>query len=349
MAHDRPARTRGFTLIELLVVISVIGLLVALLLPAVQAAREAARRARCANNLRQIGLAALNYESAAGTLPSGSYGASMAEPPNQTFGLSAFVRMMPYAEGQPAFDAANFSVAAASPENATVGAAGPAFLWCPSDSYAAEAQPFESDYETPPSTGLFQRYTSYGGNQGVWSLDVLPINPAYARQVASMNGVVFTSSTVRLADVTDGTSQTLLFGELPHGALPTGRTSFHWWNLGYTADTLVEAFYPLNAQIKGVPWIPTRNVNAPGSFEHIAMIVGSFHPGGANVGLCDGSVRFVKDTIQSTPFNPSNGAVPAFVWDGNADLYSLAPGARLGVWQALATRHFGEVVSADAF
>jgi prepilin-type processing-associated H-X9-DG protein len=79
------------------------------------------------------------------------------------------------------------------------------------------------------------------------------------------------------------------------------------------------------------------------------MTVGSYHPGGANAGFCDGSVRFLKDTIDSTAFDSATGAVPAFLYNLATDLYSITPGARLGVWQKLATRNIGEVVGADEY
>jgi prepilin-type processing-associated H-X9-DG protein len=79
------------------------------------------------------------------------------------------------------------------------------------------------------------------------------------------------------------------------------------------------------------------------------MTAGSFHPGGANVGFCDGSVRFIKDTIDSAAFDPTTGAVPAFRQDPATMTYSIAPGARLGVWQKISTRQGGEVVSADSY
>ena len=175
-------------------------------------------------------------------------------------------------------------------------------------------------------------------------IDAIYTNPTFAAQLASMNGVIFSSSQVRLADVTDGTGTTLLFAEQAHGRVPMpGRPSFHWWNAGYATDTMIESYYPINGPLKGVPYIPGHTV------EDWVMTVGSYHPGGANAGFCDGSVRFLKDSMDSVAFDPTTGAVPAFLYNPTADLYSVAPGARLGVWQKLATRNFGEVIGAGEF
>ena len=122
-------RRSGFTLIELLVVIAIIAVLIALLLPAVQAAREAARRAQCTNNLKQLGLAAANYESTNGCFPGNSY---TGYPRNTHRALpalctsypesfSVFVRMLPFFEQSPMYNAANFSLNAGDPSNLTIG------------------------------------------------------------------------------------------------------------------------------------------------------------------------------------------------------------------------------------
>ena len=128
---------RGFTLIELLVVIAIIAVLIALLLPAVQSAREAARRAQCTNNLKQLGLAALNYESSNGVLPGGSYTGTLWNPPAYSShypeSFSVFVRMLPFFEQAPMYNATNFSLNAGAPDNLTIGGVLVASLACPSD------------------------------------------------------------------------------------------------------------------------------------------------------------------------------------------------------------------------
>jgi prepilin-type N-terminal cleavage/methylation domain-containing protein/prepilin-type processing-associated H-X9-DG protein len=341
---DSVTNGRGFTLIELLVVVTIIGLLVALLLPAVQAAREAARRAQCVNNLKQLGLAAMNYESANSVLPSGMLPAVADEAPVFTWGLSTFVRVLPFLDASPLYNSANFSRQAITPANGTVASTGLVGLWCPSDPYVSEGHPDDFDYGAPDGFGIVQRHTSYGGCQGTWSIEVLPQNRSFAAQLANMNGTIFSCSSVRLADIADGTGTTILFAETPYGRIPIARNRApaRWWNTGFVADSMVSAYYPLNGPVKGVPYLD-------GNFEKWISAVGSFHPGGANVGFCDGSVRFVKDSIESVPFDPVTGDVPAFRLDPASGTYSIAPGTRLGVWQKLATRGFHEIVAADSF
>jgi prepilin-type N-terminal cleavage/methylation domain-containing protein/prepilin-type processing-associated H-X9-DG protein len=341
---DPTRNGRGFTLIELLVVIAIITVLIALLLPAVQAAREAARRTQCVNNLKQLGLAALNYESASLVLPSGMLPAIADQAPVLTWGLSTFVRILPFLDASPLYNSANFSRQAITPANGTVASTGLGGLWCPSDPYVAEGHSEDFNYGAPVGFGIMQRHTSYGGCQGAWGIDVMPGNPYFAAQMANMNGTIFCCSSVRLADITDGTGTTILFAETPYGQIPKASDlpSSRWWNVGVGADSMVSASYPVNGAAKGVPYLH-------GSYDKWISTVGSFHPGGANVGFCDGSVRFLKDSIQSVPFDPKSGDVPAFRLDPASGTYSIAPGTQLGVWQKLATRSFNEIVAADSF
>jgi prepilin-type N-terminal cleavage/methylation domain-containing protein/prepilin-type processing-associated H-X9-DG protein len=347
------SRRRGFTLIELLVVIAIIAVLIALLLPAVQAAREAARRMQCTNNLKQLGLAAMNYESSNGSLPPGSYGATRDYDGAIKPGLSVFVRVLPFVEGQNTFNAANFAFSLESSANATVASIGVSTLWCPSDSSVSSGtSPLDGLYNLPSGNTLQQYYTSYGGNEGLWDLDIqynddarYGYSGAYSARKANMNGVIFMSSNVRLSEITDGTSNTIMFGEHCHGRLAASAppTGYQWWNSSYYTDTLVCTYYSINSD--------TKSVLATNQPDEYFQIVGSYHPGGANVGFCDGSVKFLKDSIQSLPFtfNTSTFDNGYFLYNPTTATYTIAPGTRIGVWQQLSTRNFGEVISSDAY
>src|SRR5256885_959165 len=131
--HQPIGRRRAFTLIELLVVIAIIGVLIALLLPAVQAAREAARRSQCTNNLKQMGLGLHNYEAVAGAFPMSDVIANPAIPSQTTNGFSVHVRILPFMEQGVAFNALNFTVNHQNDANTTVVGAKVAVFVCPSD------------------------------------------------------------------------------------------------------------------------------------------------------------------------------------------------------------------------
>src|SRR3954469_8704700 len=165
-AEMRPrSRRRGFTLIELLVVIAIIGVLIALLLPAVQAAREAARRMQCVNNLKQMGLALHNYESVAGAFPMSDVVADPGKPYQSTNGFSVHVRILPFAEQGVAFNALNFTVNHQHDANTTIVGMKVGLFVCPSDPNGDQKTSFNSK---PSAYPVFASVTSYGFCEGDW-------------------------------------------------------------------------------------------------------------------------------------------------------------------------------------
>lgn len=338
-------RSRGFTLIELLVVIAIIGVLIALLLPAVQAAREAARRAQCTNNLKQLGLAVLNYESSNGCFPAGHF-------PQRnvsgafSLGVSCFIHMLPYAEQSAAYNSYNFGLAIRAPGNATIPSVGVSSLWCPSDPDVSKSKPYDAFYMYAPP-GLSQQFSSYGGNRGMYYgavyYDQTGGNaPGFNAWRSAMTGTIYDSSSTKIADITDGSSNTFLFGEHAHGILsPDDQSYNHWWNSGWWSDNYFDTSYTINAHRKllgeinnGWWWVP---------FEATS----SFHPGGANFAFCDGSVKFLKESISSWPIDPGTGD-PLGVQYGPYGEYRLGT-AKPGVLQALSSRAGGEIISSNDY
>jgi prepilin-type N-terminal cleavage/methylation domain-containing protein/prepilin-type processing-associated H-X9-DG protein len=363
----RSRHHRGFTLIELLVVIAIIGVLVSLLLPAVQSAREAARRAQCTNNLKQIGLALHNYESATGAFPPGIV-TTTSNLPNE---LSTWVAwspqamLLPYVEQGPLYNAANFSWAAAwygdqaHATNSTVVFTRIAAFLCPSDPNAGRQNINNYHASLGPSP------IRYNGTESGETMGVFAVYNSSSR-----------SRSYGISSITDGTSNTIAFGEglvgdnqntLYRGNGMTGVANIpalnqlvdarsnptlvmqalqacnqYWrggtilsnpsnpnqrglknymgqlWALGERGYTLFHTLVPPNSN--DYPWrncgLTCAGCSPEGSNFNNAN---SNHPGGANFAMADGSVRFIKSSI-------------------NMQTY----------W-AIGSRNGGEAVSSDAY
>jgi prepilin-type N-terminal cleavage/methylation domain-containing protein/prepilin-type processing-associated H-X9-DG protein len=380
---SKPSRRRlGFTLIELLVVIAIIAVLIALLLPAVQSAREAARRAQCTNNLKQLGLAAANYESSNLCFPGGSYTGTLFNAPSvagHPEGFSVFVRMLPFFEQSPMYNAANFSLNAGDPSNLTIGGVQVASLICPSDlqntsvalptsqaqTSTAPGWSFYNLYPLPPGTWN-QAFSSYGGNAGTFTFGFS--NLMSPTVLSFYNGTIYNDSAVKIASITDGTSNTFAFAERSKGHMFTNDpyycVSDAQWNVGRYFDTLFSTLYPMNLGFGNGAGALGFN----GYTYYSTTSAGSYHPGGANFGFCDGSVRFLKNSISSWTFFSSNAdsfgdsmpdnttftavaATAPYSRTGDYLLNASSSGvpAQLGVYQQLSTRAGGEVVSSDSY
>jgi prepilin-type N-terminal cleavage/methylation domain-containing protein/prepilin-type processing-associated H-X9-DG protein len=357
---SRNRTIRGFTLIELLVVIAIISVLIALLLPAVQSAREAARRAQCANNLKQLGLAIHNYLEVSNVFPLGSYQKpQLITPCGTTHEQSFLVGLAPFFEETQVYNAYNFSVNVYDFANLTVHGIGTSILWCPSDPKVNQIQDLSASItaatgQNPPPIQRMA-YNSYKANAGTWfapGLSDYPTDPTFAAAKAQAKGLIYFYSSNSIASVTDGTSNTLLLAESAYGKLAGDDAIFFgWWTSGDYGDTMFTTLYPINPQSK-LGGNPNTTVVSIDTFESAAS---SFHPGGINAAFADGSVRFIKESINTMPFNQATGIPNGITARANggctnsAPLYSFLPGNSFGVWQALSTRAGGEVISSDSY
>lgn len=343
---------RAFTLIELLVVIAVIGVLIALLLPAVQAAREAARRAQCVNNLKQVGLALASYESAHEVFPPAyitwntraqgtAYGIPF--PDDNGNGPSGFAwgtMILPFLEQTALHSALNFSLPCWAPDNSTGARTQLSVFLCPSavggrdgfdmQRYTAgnAGDPQNPILFDPPIHFAHAHYVTNAGIHQPWGrapayssdFDIPEPIPANGNKPASLDGPFYRNSHVKIADVLDGTSNTVFVGEhTPYlsdktwfGVVPFSCTvpKRGWRSAPNSGGALVAAHSGPDTHDH-----PDVIIHAPNHpFGHTDEMFGQ-HPGGANVLMGDGSVRFVKETI--------------YPW----------------TWVALSTRDKGEVVS----
>lgn len=306
-------RRSGFTLVELLVVIAIIGILVALLLPAVQAAREAARRTQCLNNLKQIGLALHNYHDTYKVFPFGQGGTA-----NR---YSALSLMLPFMEQAPLHSQIDFNYAPTAPVNDAARLTELSTFRCPSDLRNPQ-----------PQMGGATNYMANKGAGIVWQTATGP-----NAGLPDPNGVLFFGSSTRMADILDGTSNTAAFSErvVADGSnaivSPLADVFFHPGSptTPDQAKQMCDALditnlanqFPL---FMGAPWMDGQHtylhVTGPNSRScgfflvlRAVMPPSSRHPGGVHVLLCDASTRFVANSIELNTWRgigTRNGAEP---------------------------------------
>lgn len=290
-------RRTGFTLIELLVVIAIIAILIALLLPAVQQAREAARRTECRNNLKQITLALHNYHDVHSCFPFGHSG------DNKKY--SAISQILPYLEQTNVYQRINFSLPSTHASNDLARTTEIPYLRCPSDF----ANPLKA-------VGGALNYMANKGEGVIWTV---PTGPNTG--MPAQNGVMYYASNVRFRDIIDGTSNTAAFCERVladgnNGLVSPVADVFFSPAAPMTADEAIQICNAVDINnlanqfplFMGAPWIDGQHTylhtNVPNSRScgfftilRATMPPSSRHPGGVQMALCDGSVRFISDNI----------------------------------------------------
>jgi prepilin-type N-terminal cleavage/methylation domain-containing protein/prepilin-type processing-associated H-X9-DG protein len=323
-------RRRGFTLIELLVVIAIIAVLIALLLPAVQSAREAARRTQCINNLKQMGLALHNYHDAVLAMAPGYIAASrfIDAETDTSPGWGWASMMLPQLDQAPLYASINFSLPVRWPANTTGTQTILAVFLCPSDQLPGSTFVVGDGLGDTIATVAPSSYAACTGSDRA---DVaLGLN-----NDGSGDGLFFRNSLIRFSSITDGTSQTVMLLERAWG------DSEGTWT-GAPANGLILrgpqnpcpgsalATYLAPCLVLAHCHLLNTNADTDSGLDDPS----SFHPGGANVLFADGSVHFIKSIQSDAGVNP----------DGST---RYTPSSL--IFQAMGTRSGGEVISSDSY
>jgi prepilin-type N-terminal cleavage/methylation domain-containing protein/prepilin-type processing-associated H-X9-DG protein len=297
----------GFTLIELLVVIAIIGILIGLLLPAVQKVREAANRAKCQNNLKQLGIALHNYHSAFDSFPYGgkSYGWCAGTTDPVAYNANGLVLLLPYIEQTALFQEWDPTSASSTLNHGTPGngnttpppagtAAGQAnnaqvesnpipLLHCPADPGipTANGAPWYTPSSAATPTGYMSNYDFIAFASDTGAIPV-PLCHIWQKQPTDQRYMFGENSTTRVADVLDGTSNTMAMGEMVYNCI-NGRTS-SWGYRGWVQTGIDPGNFGINVWTSGTYGQALK-------WGHMT----SMHPSGANCLFADGSVHFVSE------------------------------------------------------
>ena len=331
-------QARGFTLIELLVVIAIIAVLIGLLLPAVQAAREAARRAQCVNNFKQMGLALHNYHDTNGSFPIGRMGVGYTYPQVADQRKTWAFSVLPFFEQSNLYNAINFSLPFYERPNTTVIRTPLAMFQCPSDTPSIQ----EPDTPYPRSKSNF---AANWGNTHFWQDETgrgaegpNPWNNGPMGLQGAPNGNSFMGAPFKgnkstgINEMTDGTSNTILIGEVIMGANAAGGQAYDHRGDVFNDDYNCTMFFTyttpnstvpdrLAGDAAGRPWCSfglLGNVPPCTGGTPVFNAARSRHPGGVNILFGDGSVKFMKSTVN------------------------------VATWRAIGSPNGGEVVSSDS-
>ena len=369
--RPRPTKNDAFTLVELLVVITIIGILITLLLPAVQSAREASRQAQCQNNMKQLGLACLNYESQYWYFPPSCTITSTAPQTSRTHYANWVISVLPFLEQQPLYDSFNLSLPISNSINRAARGTNLPVMRCPTDNNgkvlfaSPDTTGAEGDNWARGNYAANASLAQYGtansvDHSGVGQVGLL----TYSRW---QRGIMGANLSMGVSEVYDGTSNTILLAELRAGLVAADRRGTwalegpgasslwgHGWGERFTlnagtdnCDSMMDC-PTVEAAVGGLAGLRASGMTCWQNTEKGGSMIGGFngqcaarstHAGGINATLADGSVRFISNYIETT-------SDPWGFW-GNATAPNLS--TQFLCWQRICASQDGQVVDGKKF